>query len=292
MATGSARIYQISALFGLFLSPLLISSASAQDDLSVIHYIPDFVSFDYGLDNDHGRSTFIFANLGITNEDRLLLGIGDQLETVSGSEEDLDNETYLLGYSYLPSYEKQFSVEYEHWGDSAKVTVNTLRAVLGFNAGFFAITVTPEYRQINVKNDSQCDDQIDSGSARIALSVDLNPEYTFNVSYVSYDYSNNLTALGDCVSNAETLEVQSRIDSVSDDNQLSLGLDYYQDSESYGGSLLRSKTALSGLRSSVLSVYASTDRYDDWSLTVTTGIIENTDDSTTLFLNGGATYYW
>lgn len=284
--------YRIFPLIWLLLIQIPLNLALAQDDLTVVNYIPNFATVNYSRDNDHGRSTFVQANLGVTLKDRLLLGVGEDVQTISGSEENLDNKTYLLGYSYIPNSRMQIGAEYEHWGDSSKVTVDTIRVVLAFGRGDFAVTITPEYRKINVDNDSQCDTDIYSGSANIDLIIDVNPELSFNIGYVAYEYSNNLTELGACVDNAEQFEVESRIESVADDSLTYVGLDYYLDTETYGGSVSQSETALYGLNTRTLSAYVSTDRYDDWTLTATAGITDNTDDSTTMFLTGTITYYW
>ena len=287
-----SRFHRLLAILG---SVFFISSsnvASAQDDLSVLHYVPNFLSLDYSKDNDHGKAFFLYANLGITTEDRLLLGIGKQDETVTGSEENLDNKTFLLGYNYMPHYRSQIGAEYERWGDSSKVDIDSLRIVLAFNTGDFAVTVTPEYRKINVNNSSSCDETIESGSARIDLSIDLSSEYSLNAGYVSYDYNNNLTEMANCVSNSEQLSVESRIDSVANDREVSIGLDYYIDSETYGGSFLQAKTALNNLSYRSLSFFASTDKFDDWTLRISSSISKNTDDSSTITVSGSITYYW
>jgi len=292
MAKGLLIFLRTFVVYWLFLIQFIPATVLAEDDLSIFQYIPNYLSVDYGLDNDHGKDMFVFANLGLTLKDRLLFAVGRQTETVSRSEETLDNKTYLLGYNYLPYSLIQIGVEYEYWGDSDKVTIDSFRAVLAFNAGKFAIRVTPEFRKIKVNNQSGCDEDIDSGSARIDLSIDVDEKYSLNTSYVSYDYSNNLTELGNCVASSEQLEVESRIDSVADDTQIAVGLDHYSDDETFGTSLSQAKTALFSEKYETLSFYASTDRYDDWTLTATTGITKNTDDSSTMFIKGTITYYW
>jgi len=292
MANGLSKFFRLVGLYWIIIIQITPSTVFAEDDLSIIQYTPNYVSIDYGFDNDHGRDRYIFANLGISLRDRVILGVGDETQTVSRSEESLANKTYLLGYNYIPHYQAQFGAEYEFWGDRDKVTVDSFRVFLAFNAGPFSIAVTPEFRKIKVNNDSDCDEDIDSGSARIDLSFDIFKNYSFSLGYVSYDYSNNLTDLSSCVATSERLTVESRIDSVANDNQLTLGLDYYRKSEAYGGNYTQSKTALKSEKSRTLSFYASTDRLDDWTLTATTGVTENLDDSTTLFISGTVTYYW
>lgn len=284
--------YRILPLIWLFLIQIPLIPTAVGDDLTVFNYVPNFLTVDYSRDNDHGRSTYVSANLGLTYKDRLLVGIGEDVQTLSGSEEDLDNKTYLLGYSYIPGSRMQFGAEYERWGDSSKVTVDTIRLNLAFRGENFAVLVTPDYRKINVDNESQCDTNIYSHSVSVGLIIDINSELSFNIGHVPYKYSDNLTELGDCVDNAEELEVKSRIDSVADDSLTYVGLDYYLDSETYGANASQSETALFGLNSKTLSVYVSTDRYDDWTLTATAGITDNTDDSTSTFITGTVTYYW
>lgn len=284
--------HRILSVICLFLVQIPLNCAFAEDDLSVIHYIPNFVTVDIGRDNESNHSTFLYGNLGLTHEDRLVVGLGEDVQSVSGLDENLDNTTYLLGYSYIPQSTMQLGAEFERWGNSSDVLTHTLRFVFSFSAENFFITVTPEFGKITVNNNSQCDDDINSRSARLDLSFDINPEYTFNVGYVSYDYSSNLTGLGACVDNVEVLEVESKIDSVADDNQMDVGLDYFVDTETYGGNFQQAKTALYRLDYRTVTFYASTDRLDNWTLTATVGITENTDDSTTRFLSGTVTYYW
>jgi len=284
--------YWLQALGWLFMAQMLPGTVSAEDDLSILQYVPNIITVDYGLDNDHGRDFFLNTNLGIRLRERLILGLGKQKERVTPSNEDLENRTYLAGYHYLPTYQSKIGAEYENWGDSDKATVDSIRVILAFNAGKFAITVTPEYRSIVIKNNSGCDDEIDSSSAKIELSADVRDDFSLNLSYVSYDYSNNLTQLGSCVSGSEVLDVDSRIDSVADETQESLGGDYYDSTETYGINFSRARTALSHISTKSISAYASTDQFSDWTLMITGGTRENLDQSTTLFIVGSVTYYW
>lgn len=292
MAVHSVRSFQILSIFWLVAVQLSVEPVFAEDDLSIVHYIPNIISLDYGIDSDEGRDFYLHGNLSIKPRHRLLVGMGSQEDTVSGSEEGLKNSSYLLGYSHYLSYNTQLSAEYEHWGDSSKVTRDSLRANLSFNAEHFSIVVSPEFRKIKVNNDSQCDKEIDSGSAQIRLSVDVSERYTVNVAYVSYDYSENLTKLPDCVDAGEVLLVESRIENVADDSQRSLGIDYFRGTETYGFDYTTADSAISSGNSKIYSFYASTDQYDDWSFTVTASIIKNYDKSTTRGLTGSATYYW
>ena len=292
MVHRSGKYYRLPATGWLVFTQLYSASLSAQDDLSIIQYIPDFVTLNYVRDNDHGVDTFIYANLGLTMEDRLIVGVGEQTETVTRSEEELDNKTYLIGYTYFPHNRANYGIEYEHWGDSAKVTTDSLSAVLSFNFGTYALSLNPKYRIIDVTNESQCEESIYSSSVKVDLGVDFNPDFTFTLGYAAYDYSDNLDEIVNCVSNVESLLVESRVESVANDSEVSVSLDYYLDDETYGISAAHGNTALNNLVSKTISLYVSSDRLDDWTLTATTGITENTDDSTTLFLGMTITYYW
>ncbi len=292
MVKGLSINFRTACLCCLISTQFIPPTVCADDDLSIVQFIPNYLSIDYGLDNDHGRSTFIFANLGLTARDRLLFGVGKQEETVSRSEEALDNKTYLLGYNYLPYSLAQIGIEYEFWGDNDKVTTDSLRITLAINVAKFAVVLTPEFRKIKVNNDSQCDEDIDSRSTRIDLSLEISEQYSVRTSFASFNYSGNLAELGNCVSNAERLEIVSRIDSVANDKEVSVGLDYFDNTETYGAVLSQSRTALLSQDSKTLSLSASTDRFDDWTLTVAAGATENIDDSSTLFVTGTITYYW
>ena len=292
MLKGLAKSFRTLHLCCLVSIHFVPATAVAVDDLSIIQFIPNYLSIDYGLDNDHGKSTFFFANLGLTTKDRLIFGVGKQEETVSGSDETLDNRTYLLGYNYLPYALAQIGAEYEFWGDNDKVAIDSFRINLAVSVQKFAIVVTPEFRRIKVDNDSQCDEDIDSRSAKIDLSLEVSEKYTINTSYVSFDYSDNLTELGNCVLVSERLEIESRIDSVANDEELTVGFDYFENTVTYGVELSTAKTALFSQDSKTLTLVASTDRYDDWTLTARAGATENTDGSSTLFITGTVTYYW
>lgn len=284
--------YRLSAIGWFVFMQFFPSKLPAQDDLTIFQYIPDIVTLNYSRDNDHGRETFVMANFGLTLKDRLIIGVGEQTETVTRSEEALDNETYQLGYTYLAQSDSNYGVEYEHWGDNSKVTTDSLKLIFSYNFGKYAVSVTPQYQIIEISNDSQCDEAIYSRSARADLSVDFNPEFTFLFGYAAFDYSDNLSEIIDCVATSEALGVESRVESVANDSEVTVGLDYYVDTETYGVSATHANTALNSLVSRTVAVYASTDKFDDWTLTATAGITENTDDSTTLFMSGTVTYYW
>jgi hypothetical protein len=270
---------------------LCVAVPAAADDLSVIPYLPNFVSADYGIDSDDGDNLFLFANLRLVARQRLSLGYGRYEDTVSGSREELDSTTYLLGYSYRSQRQIQYGAEYEYWGDSDRITTDTLSVYVSMNMKSWSLSVTPQIRRIDVYSDTNCGGSIDNSAVALDVSYYANTNWSVGGGYTSYDY-HDYDELLNCDDLDENALIVSRLQTVADDNQWSISADYFFDTESVGMNWLRNESAIDGSLTKVISLYVTTDRFSDWTITLTMGRQENLDNTTTEFLNGTVGYYW
>lgn len=277
---------------GCLLILLCCGEQALADDLTIFPQLPNYFSADYGIDSRQGRSLYLFTNLALVKGHRLSLGYGSHDDTVSGSQEELDTRTYNAGYYYNAQQFYQLGVEYEFWGERNKVTTDSYRVFLSLQVDKFSFSVTPQIYTINLYTQSSCQGSLDSRALAWALNYYPNLQWSLNSSYTTYDYNQDYGKTLDCVDNAELPIVISRLQSVADDNELSLGFDYYSDSETYGVNWSRIISAVNHLSTYVASAYASTDIFDDWSVTVTLGVQENFDNTRTKFIRGTLGYYW
>jgi len=270
----------------------LAGERACADDLSIIPYVPNILSINYNIDSNDGRDVFLYTNLGLKPRHRLSLGLGEQNETVSESEEGLNSNTYLAGYSYYSDKGLQFGAEYENWGEKDKITTDTLSVFASFKIDMVSVAISPQFRNITVYTNSQCSGEIDSNALKINLDLYPSESWSVSAAYTSFDYSKNRSRLLSCVDPGELSLVIARLQLVAYDNQRTLGFEYYQDTETYGFQWSQSESAIDAAIVHGINAYMSTDALEDWSITVTIGIQENYDDSTTQSLQGTLTYYW
>ena len=270
----------------------LASWQAAADDLSITPYIPNILSINYGIDSDEGRNTFLYTNLNLKPRHRLSLGVGSQDETVTRSEEELDSNTYLVGYSYYKHQGLQVGAEYENWGEKDKITTDTYSVFISFSVDMLSVSISPQYRDITVYTESQCSGNIDSNALKIDLDLYPADSWSVSASYTSYDYSKNRSRLLGCVDQSELFLIVARLQTVAYDYQSAIGFEYYQDTETYGIQWSQAESAIDASITHGMYTYVSSDALDDWSITFTLGRQENFDKSTTDFLQGALTYYW
>ena len=264
------------------------------DDLTIVpSFIPNYFSADYGIDSDHGHSLYLFSNLAVANQHRVSIGYGAHEDTVSGSLEELDTRTYMLGYNYNLQQAIQVGAEYEFWGDNSKITTNRYSFFVSLHLDKVSFSITPQIEDIKVyTSSSNCSGSLDSKAVALEMIFYPDTRWSLNTGYTSYDYSQNYNDLLNCVDIVELPLIISRLQTVADDNEISIGLDYYIESETYGINWLRIESAVDDSSTYVTSAYATTDVFDDWSVTATFGVQENFDNTTTKFIHGTLGYYW
>jgi hypothetical protein len=91
---------------------------------------------------------------------------------------------------------------------------------------------------------------------------------------------------------AELPLIISRLQTVGDDNQLSVGVDYYLADETIGVSRVRIDSAIDDSSTDITSIYVTSDLFADWSLTLTLSRQNNFDHSTTNSVHATVGYYW
>ena len=285
-----SKIWVFVALIYL---PSLVQVAIA-DDLSIdpAPYFPSFVNVDYGVDSEESRDFFIFTNLAVALNNRFSIGYGHHNEIVRGSLEELDTNTYVLGYTYFANIDFRFGVDYEHWGDEEKITTDTFSAFVSFDISNFILTFSPQYRQIEIITESNCSGSLDNTALAADAKYFINRNWAITAGYATFDYSNERDELLGCVAEEEIPFLVARLKSVADDNQVLLGVNLYINTEHFSLDWARIESAIDGDMSFVTTAYAATDVFDDWTLALTVGNVENYDDTTTSFIKGSVTHYW
>jgi hypothetical protein len=271
---------------------LSIAEQSCADDLSIVPYLPNFFSADYGTDSDHGRNLFLFGNFALANQHRLSLGYGTYNDTVAGSQEELQTDTLSVGYSYSTQSNTQYGVQYEQWGDPDRITTDTVSLYASLNISKWSFSVTPELRKIEVYNASGCDGIIDSNAAALDAVFYPNDQWTLSGTFKAYDYRQDYADLINCVDIAELPLIISRLQTVADDTQLSFGVDYNFAEETIGMNRVKIDSAIDDSTTDITSIYVTSDVFTDWSITLTLSRQNNFDQTTTRFIHGTVGYYW
>jgi len=283
---------RISVSIGLFWLHLSLQPAQA-DDLSIsAPHIPSLINVEYGVDSDEGRDIFLFTSLAVVPEHRLSLTYGDRDETVRDTLEALDTNTYAAGYAFHSIEHYRLGIDFEHWGDEDKITTDTLSAFIALDWYDFTFTVSPQYRQIDIFTDSDCNGSIDNTAVAFDIKYYPNRYLGFSAAYVTFDYSKERDALLGCAESEDIPFLVGRLKTVADDSQLLLGINLFLNTETYSLDWARVESAIDGDTTDILSAYIATDRLDEWTLGLTIGTHDNYDDTTTEFIKGSATYYW
>jgi len=271
-----------------------VAQIALADDLSITPalYIPNLVNVDYGIDSEESRDFFLFTNLAFTPKHRISAGYGEHDEIVRGSLEELDTNTYVLGYAYYSNLNFRLGADYEHWGDENKMTTDTLSVFISLDISNFIFTVSSRYRQIEIVTESNCSGNLDNTALAADAKYFLNRNWAFTAGYATFDYSNDRDELLGCVAPEEIPFLVARLKSVADDNQVLLGVNFYINTETFSLDWARIESAIDGDMTYVTTAYAATDVFDDWTLALTLGTQENYDDTTTDFIKGSVTYYW
>lgn len=271
---------------------LSIVEQSHADDLSIVPYLPNYFSADYGTDSDHDRSLYLFGNFALANQHRLSLGYGRYNDKLAGSQEELKTDTLSVGYSYSTQSNSQYGAQYEHWGDPDRITTDTASVYGSLTIGKWTFSVTPELRKIDVANASGCDGGIDSRAVTLDAVIYPNNQWTFNASYKAYDYRQDYAELINCVGIAELPLVISRLQTVADDSQISIGVDYNFADETIGINRLQIDSAVDDSSADISSIYVTSDLFVDWSITLTLARQNNFDQTSTNSIHATVGYYW
>ena len=263
------------------------------DDLTITApYIPNLLNVEYGIDSDEGRDLYLFTSIAIAPGQRIFLGYGNRDETVRGTLEALDTNTYTAGYAFHSNRKFRLGIDFEHWGDENKITTDTGSVFLALDYYDFTFTVSPQYRQIEVFSDTNCSGTIDNTALALDAKYFPNKYLAFSAGYVTFDYSKERDALLDCAVSEDIPFLVGRLKSVADDNQLLLGINFFLNTETLALDWARVESAIDGDFTYILTAYVATDTFDDWTLGLTIGTQENYDDTTTDFIKGSVTYYW
>ncbi|HEY5604246.1 MAG TPA: hypothetical protein VIM41_14180 [Gammaproteobacteria bacterium] len=263
------------------------------DDLDITApYIPSLLNLEYGIDSDKGRDVLLFASLMVTAEDRVSLTYGRRDETVSGTLEALNTQTYGAGYAFHSAKKFRIGVDFEHWGEENKITTDTLSVFLALDFRDLTFTVSPQYRRIDVFVQADCESQLDNTAIALDAKYFPNKKFALSAGYVTLDYSKDREALLACAESQDIPLLVGRLKSVADDKQILLGMNYFRNTESFGLDWARVESAIDGDISNIWTVYIATNRVDDWTIGLTAGTQENYDDTTTDFVKVMLTYYW
>lgn len=271
---------------------LALQSARA-DDLSIdAPYIPSLINVEYGVDSDQGRDLAVFVNLAVAPGQRVSFTYGARDETVRDTQEGLNTNTYAVGYAYHSRKNYRVGVDYEHWGEDNKIITDTLSVYAALDWQQFTFTISPEVRRINIYTDAECSGSIDNTAMNYDVKYYPNRNWGISMAYVTFNYSSERDDLLGCATSEDIPYLVGRLKTVADDNQLLLGINLFLNTESYSLDWARVESAIDGDTTYILSAFISTDRLDDWTLSLRIGTQDNYDNTTTNFVAGSVTYYW
>jgi len=288
----------------------LSGTAVYADDLSVTEeslsvHTRSVLTSGYSVDSDGGQSLSFNANLAIGTWQHLILGLVGNDQTLAASGEQLETNTYLIGYTIDLKSNGSLGVEYEQWGDEGELITDTIRLPLGWDAQNWSFTLMPQRREILL--DTERGRQFEVTSNGLALDIDYLgfDQWFLGVSYLINDYSEDLVAARHnardfCVNRTirifPCLEIVAsyfnRLQSVTDNNQLSLAASYYAGANTVGISWQRNESEIDASLTYATTLHLSTDLLDSWSLTLIVGQQYNVDNSTTEFIGGSLSYFW
>jgi len=263
------------------------------DDLSLeAPYIPSLINVEYGADSDEGRTLAVFVNLAVKPGHRVSFTYGDRNETVRDTQEALNTNTYGIGYAYHSRKYYRLGVDYEHWGEENKIITDTLSAYVALDWREFTFTISPEVRRTSVYTDAECSGSIDNTAMNYDVKYYPNRNWGISAAYTTFNYSSEREDLLGCATSEDIPYLVGRLKTVADDNQVLLGINLFSNTESYSLDWARVESAIDGDTTYILSAFISTDRLDEWTLSLRIGTQDNYDDTTTNFVAGSVTYYW
>lgn len=294
------RGFTKTALACLFFAHFVPGNATTTiDDLSIGQpVLPSLLSVDFGVDSDKGQDVTLLGDFTVSNRHRISAGLSDNRSTVSTSDEDLETNSFSIGYTYISIDETHNNFQYEKWGDSEKLETETFRANIVFDVkDNTLISLEPLVRKITVfgadpaGNSGNIKDSIaDMTSIGFGLGYSYFPvgKWSYGVSYKFYHYSDDPQSLA---TNDDLLAL-GRLQIVADKNQFSTSLNYYKGTEVYGFSWMRSESSIDSDLWFVTSLSITSDVLDFWTMGITGGWQNNIDDTVTGFISGSITYYW
>ncbi|MES9944679.1 MAG: hypothetical protein ABW080_06975 [Candidatus Thiodiazotropha sp.] len=287
----------------LSLLPLfvVVESPGGELELDWLQDIPpplqSSLAITLGVDDADGWSRQLDLGLAAPLDTRFDLSLGES--RVESDEAQLQTDFHALSFSTNPLAEMSFSLGYEDWGDDDALTIETRWFGLGLNLGDFSITLMPQQRDIRLQVlqwFQRYIPYVDLESRDIGLSLSyFGPEsWVFSAVYFKYDYSEDISRLGDdyrviFIFPLNALDLASGLD----EYRYSLGVGRLIDDISIDLDWTRSRSAVDQNYASVISLSADFPLSDEISLSLMGGMQEvDYSEDQILFANLGLTLYW
>jgi hypothetical protein len=250
-----------------------------------------------GIDDADGWSRQLDLSLAAPLSTRFDLSIGES--RVESDEAELQTDYRSLSFSTDPLAQMSLSFGYEDWGDDDALTIETRWLGLGLNLGDFSITLIPQERDIRLQVlrwFQRYVPYVDLESRDIGLSLSYfaADSWVFNAAYFKYDYSKDVSRLGDdyrviFIFPLNALDLASGLD----EYRYSLGVGRLIDDISIDLDWTRSRSAVDNNYASVISLSADLPLSDHFSLALMGGMQEvDYSDDQILFANLGLSFSW
>ncbi|MES9970620.1 MAG: hypothetical protein ABW092_11350 [Candidatus Thiodiazotropha sp.] len=286
------------SLLSLFMA---VESPAGELELDWLQEIPpplhSSLAITLGVDDADGWSRQLDLSLAAPLDTRFDLSMGES--RVESDEAQLETDFHGLSFTTNPLAEMSLSLGYEDWGDDDALTIETLWFGLNFNLGNFSLALMPQQRDIRLQVLQWFQRQVpyvDLQSRDIGLSLTYYAadDWVFNAAYFSYDYSKDVSQLGDdyrviFIFPLNALDLASGLD----EYRYSLAVGRLMDEINIDLDWTRSRSAVDNNTASVISLSADLPLNDQISLNLIGGIQEvDYSDDQILFANLGLTLFW
>jgi hypothetical protein len=248
-----------------------------------------------GIDNADGWNRQLDLSLAAPLATRFDLAIGESRVESDEAQPQTDHRSLII--STDPLEKMVFSLGFEDWGDDDALTIETRWLGLSLNLGDFSVTLMPRQRDIRLQVlrwFQRYTPHVDLESRDIGLSVSyFGPDgWVFSSSYFKYDYSKDVSRLGD--------DFRVIFIFPFDALDLASGLDKYRYSLGVGRLIddidmdwTRSRSAVDKNYASLISLSGDVPLTDQFSLILMGGIQEvDYSEDQIVFANLGFTFYW
>jgi hypothetical protein len=288
-------------VISLLLMFLALESPGGELELDWLEAIPppfqSSLGITLGVDDADGWSRQLDLSLAAPLATRFDISIGES--RVESDEARLETGFRSLSLTTDPLAEVSLSFGYEDWGDDDALTIETRWFGLGLNVGDFSLALIPQQRDIRLEVLQWFQRHVpyvDLRSRDIGLGLTyFGPDgWVFSSSYFSYDYSEDISRLGDdyrviFIFPLNALDLASGLD----EYRYSLGIGRLINDINIDLDWTRSRSAVDKNYASVISLSAEIPLSDQISLSLMGGLQEvDYDEDRILFANLGLTLSW
>jgi hypothetical protein len=288
-------------LISLWLVFMVSESPGGELELDWLEGIPpppqSRLGITLGVDDADGWSRQLDLSLAAPLATRFDFSIGES--RVESDEARLQTDYYSLSLGTDPLAEMSLSLGYVDWGDDDALTIKTRWLGLGLNLGDFSLVLMPQQRDIRLQVSrwfQRYIPYVDLESRDIGLSLSyFGPDgWIFNASYFKYDYSKDVSSLGEdyrviFIFPLNALDLASGLDQY----RYSLGIGRLIEDINIDLDWTRSRSAVDNNDASVISLSGDFPLTDQFSLNLMGGMQEvDYSDDRIMFASLGFTLSW